>query len=89
MIKIIKQIMPKDARYHLAVSMGADSVSALFWMVWKGYKVTPIHFDHNLRSQNAIMHKKFLELCDKLNLEGEDEIWVKGAGTEAECRDAR
>jgi tRNA(Ile)-lysidine synthetase-like protein len=89
MIKIIKHIMPKDREYHLAVSMGSDSVAALFWMRWKGYKFTPLHFNHNLRSQNSIMHARFQELCEKLNLEGKSEIWERGVGTEAECRGAR
>lgn len=89
MIKIIKQVMPRDRHYHLAVSMGADSVAALFWMRWKGYEVTPMHFNHNLRAQNGIMHERFMELCESLGLKGKSEIWFKGFGTEAECRDAR
>lgn len=89
MIKVIKQILPKDRQYHLAVSMGVDSVAALFWLKWKGYKVTPIHFNHNLRAQNGVMHDKFLALCNKLGIEGKSEIWAKGVGTEAECREAR
>ena len=89
MIKIIKQVMPKDGKYHMAVSMGADSVAALFWMRWKGYEVVPIHFNHNLRSQNATMHDRFNALCEKLGLEGRSEVWVRGMGTEAECREAR
>jgi tRNA(Ile)-lysidine synthetase-like protein len=89
MIKAVKQVLPKDRKYHVAVSMGADSVAALFWMRWKGYEVTPMHFNHNLRAQNAVMHDRFLRLCEKLGLEGESEIWGKGFGTEAECRDAR
>jgi tRNA(Ile)-lysidine synthetase-like protein len=89
MIKVIKQIFPKDKHYYLAVSMGVDSVAALFWMIWKGYKVTPLHFNHNLRAQNEVMHQKFIELCRDMNLEGKSEIWTKGFGTEAECREAR
>lgn len=89
MIKIVKQILPKDKHYHLAVSMGMDSVAALFWLRWKGYSFTPLHFNHNLRAQNGTMHEKFLLLCDKVNIKGKSEIWVRGAGTEAECRDAR
>lgn len=89
MIRVIKQILPKESKYHLAVSMGVDSVAALFWLRWKGYEVVPIHFNHNLRAQNATMHDKFLSLCQKLGLEGKSEIWVKGMGTEAECREAR
>lgn len=89
MIKIIKDILPKDEHYHLAVSMGADSVAALFWMRWKGYNFTPIHFDHNLRPQNGVMHERFKELCKELNLECRSETWAVGMGTEAECREAR
>lgn len=89
MIKIIKSLLKKDETYHLAVSMGVDSVAALFWLRWKGYRVVPVHFDHNLRSQNAVMHERFLRLCEKLGLEGKSEVWTRGVGTEAECRDAR
>lgn len=89
MIKIIKSLLKKEDTYHLAVSMGVDSVAALFWLRWKGYKVVPVHFNHNLRPQNGIMHERFLGLCKKLGLEGRSEIWVRGVGTEAECRDAR
>ena len=89
MIKIIKEILPKDKEYHLAVSMGADSVAALFWLRWKGYRVVPLHFNHNLRSQNFVMQERFLALCDKLAIQGKSETWVKGMGTESECRQAR
>jgi tRNA(Ile)-lysidine synthase len=89
MIRVIKQILPKERHYHLAVSMGVDSVAAMFWMRWKGYNFTPLHFDHNLRPQNGIMHERFHELCSKLGIEGKSDIWAKGMGTEAECRQAR
>lgn len=89
MIKVVKEVLPKDRHYHVAVSMGADSVSALFWLRWKGYSITPIHFNHNLRAQNGIMHDRFLALCEHLGLKGKSEIWFKGFGTEAECREAR
>lgn len=89
MIKIIKEILPKEKHYHLAVSMGADSVAALFWMRWKGYSVTPIHFNHNLRAQNGVMHERFITLCEKLGVEGMSEVWLKGFGTEADYRKAR
>jgi tRNA(Ile)-lysidine synthase TilS/MesJ len=88
MIKVIKSILPKDKHYHIAVSMGVDSVAALFWLRWKGYSFTPLHFNHNLRAQNKIMQDRFLELCKFLNLEGKTEIGV-GLKTEAECREAR
>lgn len=89
MIKIIKSILPKDKHYYMAVSMGVDSVSALFWLRSKGYQITPMHFNHNLRAQNGLMHEKFNQLCEKLGLEGKSEIWTKYKGTEAECRQAR
>lgn len=88
MIKIIKQILPKDRHYHLALSMGIDSVAALFWLKAKGYQVTPLHFNHNLRAQNGIMHESFLKLCEFLKLDGKSEIGV-GLKTEKECRNAR
>lgn len=89
MIKIIKQLLPKDSHYHVAVSMGVDSVAALLWLRWKGYSFTPLHFNHNLRAQNGTMQERFLELCGFLGTEGKTEIWRKGFGTESECRDAR
>jgi tRNA(Ile)-lysidine synthase len=89
MIKAVKQVLPKDRKYHVAVSMGADSVAALFWMRWKGYEVTPMHFNHNLRAQNCTMQERFLALCETLGLEGKSGVWAKGFGTEAECREAR
>lgn len=88
MIKVVKQILPKDREYHVAVSMGVDSVAALFWLRAKGYKVIPLHFNHNLRSQNGTMHERFLDLCQKLGLEGKSEIGINLV-TEADCRNAR
>ena len=89
MIRVVKSILPKEKEYHLAVSMGVDSVAALFWLRWKGYRVTPLHFNHNLRSQNFVMHERFLVLCEELGIKGKSETWARGMGTEAECRDAR
>jgi tRNA(Ile)-lysidine synthetase-like protein len=88
MIKIIKHILPKDRHYHVAVSMGTDSVAALFWLRGKGYKITPLHFNHNLRAQNGTMQERFLALCDKLGIEGKTEIGFN-LKTEADCRNAR
>ena len=88
MIKIIKQILPKDKEYHVAVSMGVDSVAALFWMRWKGYKIVPLHFNHNLRAQNGSMQDKFLDLCVKLGIEGKTSTGLNLV-TEADCRNAR
>jgi len=89
MIRAIKALIPKSGHYHVAVSMGCDSVAVLMWMLWKGYKVTPVHFNHNLRAQNCLMHDRFLELCSAFSLEGKSEVWAKGFGTEDECRTAR
>lgn len=88
MIKIIKQILPKDRTYHVAVSMGTDSVAALLWMHWKGYRAVPLHFNHGLRPQNNAMQERFTELCCDFGLDG---IVGEGNGlsTEAECRNAR
>lgn len=88
MIKIIKEICPKDKQYRFAVSTGVDSVSAYFWMREKGYNVTPIHFNHKLREQNDFMEKKYIELCKATNVDP-----VLGAGncliSENDCRKAR
>lgn len=88
MIKIIKDVAPKNQRYYFAVSMGVDSVSAYFWMKMKGYDVTPIHFNHRLRKQNDLMEAKFVELCDATNA---PKIigYGKDLNTEADCRVAR
>lgn len=88
MIKIIKQILPKDRHYHIAVSMGVDSVAALHWLWWKGYKFTPLHFNHNLRAQNAVMQESFRKLCDDIGIEGFTETGLD-LTTEADCREAR
>ncbi len=88
MIKIIKEILPKDKKYYFAVSMGIDSVAAFIFLKVKGYDVNPIHFNHKLRSQNDFMEMKFLELCEATNSKP-----IIGYGenlsTEAECRTAR
>lgn len=88
MIKIIKQIAPKDKHYFIAVSMGLDSVAALFWLRNKGYNITPLHFNHNLRAQNGTMQERFLQLCKDLNLEGRTDVGI-GLKTEDDCRKAR
>lgn len=88
MIKIIKQILPKQDHSYFAVSMGVDSVAAYLYLKNKGYNVTPIHFNHKLRSQNDLMEEKFIELCEATNVKP-----IVGYGkdlkTEAECRQAR
>jgi tRNA(Ile)-lysidine synthase TilS/MesJ len=88
MIKIIKEIAPKDQHYFIAVSMGVDSVAAFLWLRSKNYNITPIHFNHKLRPQNDLMENKFIELCDKLNIK-----YKIGYGcdllTEKDCRQAR
>ena len=88
MIKIIKQIVTLDKPCYFAISMGVDSVAAYLWMVNKGYKVTPIHFNHGLRDQNDLMESKFIELCGATN---KKPIVGKGSNlsTEADCREAR
>jgi len=88
MIKIIKHIAPKNQHYYVAVSMGVDSVAALLWLKNKGYQVTPLHFNHNLRPQNETMQKRFWDLCKDLNLNGRSGIG-SNLTTEAACRDAR
>lgn len=82
MIKIIKQLVPRKScpvnTYLFSVSMGVDSVSAFMWMKAKGYHVIPIHFNHGLRKQNDLMHKKFIDLCKKFKL-SEDQYYVDDA----------
>ena len=92
MIKFIK-VFPKNEKFFLSLSMGVDSVAAFHYLLSKEYKFVPVHFNHNLRSQNDIMEKKFFDLCKKFNINGK-------AGsklgfnygvciTEADCRNAR
>lgn len=88
MIRVIKGLIPKDGHYHVAVSMGSDSVAALMWMVWKGYKVTPLHYNHNLRAQNGLMHEMFFDLCREFNLNAKSDVGIN-LRTEDECRQAR
>lgn len=88
MIKVIKPLLCTKQHYFIAVSMGVDSVAALFWLRSKGYSVTPLHFNHNLRAQNGTMHERFLSLCKDLNLKCESDIGI-GLKTENDCRQAR
>jgi tRNA(Ile)-lysidine synthetase-like protein len=88
MIKIIKNILPKEKEYFLAVSMGVDSVAAYLFLKNKGYNINPIHFNHKLRLQNDLMEQKYLELCKNTNSKP-----IIGYGenlqTENDCRQAR
>lgn len=91
MIKLIKNILSSSNNF-LSLSMGTDSVAAFHFLLAKGYKFTPVHFNHNLRNQNHIMEAKFFKLCEKFNLKGKagrrefnQEICV----TEKDCREAR
>lgn len=88
MIKIIKELLPKEQKFHFAVSMGIDSVACYLYLKNKGYDIIPIHFNHKLRAQNDIMENKFVELCKATNA---NPIigYGKNLNTEAECRDAR
>jgi len=88
MIKVIKSILPKDQHYYVAVSMGVDSVAALFWLRSKGYSITPLHFNHNLRAQNGTMHERFFDLCKDFNFNGKSDIGLD-LTTESDCRNAR
>lgn len=88
MIKIIKEVVSKEIPCYFAVSMGVDSVAAYHWMIVKGYNVTPIHFNHKLRSQNDLMESKYRLLCESTNknpIVGYGENLV----TEKDCRNAR
>lgn len=88
MIKLIKNILPKEKKYFFAVSMGVDSVSGYLFLKNKGYFVKPIHFNHKLRKQNDLMEDKFIELCKFTN---EKPIIGHGENlkTELDCRNAR
>lgn len=87
MIKCLKTLQ-KDSHYYLAVSMGADSLAALFFLKQKGFHLTAIHFNHKLRAQNDIMMDKFVELCDEYNIQNKVGIG-NNLSSEADCRKAR
>ena len=89
MIKIIKNIVPKNQHYFVAVSMGVDSVAAFLWLKSKNYNVTPVHFNHKIRPQNDLMENKFIELCNKLNVNYKIGHGSDNLITERDCRQAR
>lgn len=88
MINIARSLLPKDEEYCVAVSMGIDSLGALFWLKNKGYKVTAIHFNHNLRPQNKVMQDKFVEMCSQQHIKHVTDTGY-GLKTENSCRQAR
>lgn len=88
MIKIIKNIIPKNQHFYFAVSMGIDSVAGYLYLKNKGYNVKPVHFNHKLREQNDVMENKFIELCEATNVKPII-AYGKNLSTEAECRQAR
>lgn len=88
MIKIISPIIDRKKPYFLALSMGVDSLGAFFWLKSNGFKITPLHFNHGLRTQNDQMLDRFLALCKDLNILGHYEVG-SGLRTEKDCRDAR
>jgi len=88
MIKIIP-ILDKSVHYYVGVSMGVDSLAAFFYLRDRGYNVTPIHFNHRLRSQNDLMFVKFGELCHSNGWEYMAGNAQSSLKTEAECRAAR
>jgi len=88
MIKIIKQLLNKEKTVYVTVSMGVDSLASLHWLMWKGYKVVGVHFNHKIREQNDEMEKNFQKFCEEFHIKG-----ICGYGnnlnTESECRRAR
>jgi len=69
--------------------MGTDSVAAFHFLLVKGYRFTPVHFNHKLRDQNNVMESKFYELCNKFNLKGRSDQANNSCITEKDCREAR
>lgn len=88
MIRMIRDIVAKDEDCRFAVSMGVDSIAAYFWMREKGYRVTPVHFNHKIRKQNDLMEQKFRELCSAT---GANPVigFGKNLTSESDCRSAR
>jgi tRNA(Ile)-lysidine synthase len=88
MIRLPKNLLSKTETYHVAVSMGIDSLSALFWLSNEGFKVKAIHVNHGLRSQNDEMQDSFVRTCKAWKIDYETQR-VSCDGTEAGCRSAR
>lgn len=88
MIRTVREILPKDKTYYIAVSMGVDSIAAAHFLNNKGYRLIPIHFNHNLRDQNFVMMEKFLDFCTNIGLSGHIGVGNKLI-TEKDCRNAR
>lgn len=88
MIRVPRGLLSKEQTYHVAVSMGTDSLAALFWMVCEGFNVKPIHVNHSLRPQNDEMQDAFIRMCDAWGLDGVTET-VSCDGSEGGCREKR
>jgi tRNA(Ile)-lysidine synthetase-like protein len=92
MISLISEILPnKNQDVYIAVSMGVDSVAAMFYLSSHGYKLTPVHFNHKMRPQNDQMQENFRRMINDYGYEGRSEIGYGGRNlkTENDCRKAR
>lgn len=88
MIRVPREVLSKDKKYYVAVSMGVDSLAALFWMVNEGFDVTAIHFNHSLRDRNDDMQASFIRLCEMYRIPYITES-VKCDPSENDCRKKR
>jgi tRNA(Ile)-lysidine synthetase-like protein len=88
MIRVPREVLSKDKKYYVAVSMGVDSLAALFWMVNEGFDVTAIHFNHSLRDRNDDMQASFIRLCEMYRIPYITES-VKCDPNENDCRKKR
>lgn len=94
MIRYIDYILPdKNTPIGFAVSMGVDSVAGFLYLQQRGYKVVPIHYNHNLRNQNDLMQNSFIEFAKLYAKNGyftnKSAYSSRIKRTEAECREER
>lgn len=91
MISLISEILPnKNQDVYVAVSMGVDSVAAMFYLSYHGYQLKPVHFNHKMRPQNDEMQENFRQMVNDYCYGGRSEIgYGYDLKTEDECRKAR
>lgn len=93
-ISLIDKVLPgKFTPIGVGVSMGVDSLATIMYLRGRGYKVIPIHYNHNLRDQNDAMQAKFIQFVNKF---GFDPFYTNDVSatqrvelSETECRDNR
>jgi tRNA(Ile)-lysidine synthase len=88
MIRVPREILSKEKHYYIAVSMGIDSLAAMFWMINEKFSVTAIHLNHSLRPQNDEMQESFVRVCKSFSIPYITES-IKCDPSESDCRTKR